>query len=218
MKGLVLLGAVSLAGAASAFELAAVPAPETDASIESPAFADSARAAYQAAWANRQAGNFDLAVEVADFWLERIRQELDRGPDMSTRHYLNDLHGRLGGLRDAARKDLRDAEQERARGENPDAPEMMAPGIGQIELQTNPQVERYIEFFTGAGRSTFERWLQALGPLHGAVPRGAAEGGPAARPGAPGVRRERLQRERALGLGGGRPVAVPALAPAACSA
>jgi membrane-bound lytic murein transglycosylase D len=162
MNLLLVIGAVGLTGAASAFELAAIPAVH-DSVADNRAFADSARAAYQAAWANRQAGNHELAVEVADAWLERIRVELDHGPDMSTRRYLTDLHGRLGGLRDAARKDVRDAEQARNRGDRNDDDTPMAPGIGKIELQTNPQVERYITFFTGSGRSTFERWLRRSG-------------------------------------------------------
>ena len=37
------------------------------------------------------------------------------------------------------------------------------PAIEDIELQMNADVLRYIAFFTGAGRSTFERWLKRSG-------------------------------------------------------
>src|SRR5690349_2038598 len=34
------------------------------------------------------------------------------------------------------------------------------PAVDDIELQMNADVLKYIAFFTGAGRSTFERWLK----------------------------------------------------------
>jgi membrane-bound lytic murein transglycosylase D len=37
------------------------------------------------------------------------------------------------------------------------------PAVDDIELQMNADVLRYIAFFTGAGRSTFERWLKRSG-------------------------------------------------------
>ena len=37
------------------------------------------------------------------------------------------------------------------------------PAVEDIELQMNADVLRYIAFFTGAGRSTFERWLKRSG-------------------------------------------------------
>lgn len=38
-----------------------------------------------------------------------------------------------------------------------------APAVEDVPLQMNADVLRYIEFFTGAGRSTFERWLKRSG-------------------------------------------------------
>ncbi|TMQ70661.1 MAG: hypothetical protein E6K80_07785, partial [Candidatus Eisenbacteria bacterium] len=38
-----------------------------------------------------------------------------------------------------------------------------APAIEDLRPQVNADVHRYIEFFTGAGRSTFERWLKRSG-------------------------------------------------------
>ena len=37
------------------------------------------------------------------------------------------------------------------------------PAVDDIELQMNADVLRYIAFFTGGGRSTFERWLKRSG-------------------------------------------------------
>src|SRR5213076_1031187 len=37
------------------------------------------------------------------------------------------------------------------------------PAVDDIELQMNADVLKYIAFFTGAGRSTFERWLKRSG-------------------------------------------------------
>lgn len=46
---------------------------------------------------------------------------------------------------------------------NRDADVMNQPAVDEIELQMNADVLRYIAFFTGGGRSTFERWLQRSG-------------------------------------------------------
>jgi len=40
---------------------------------------------------------------------------------------------------------------------------MNRPAVDDIELQMNADVLKYIAFFTGAGRSTFERWLKRSG-------------------------------------------------------
>ena len=47
--------------------------------------------------------------------------------------------------------------------EIPDAAVLNQPATEDIELQMNADVLKYIEFFTGAGRSTFERWLKRSG-------------------------------------------------------
>src|SRR5262245_413521 len=44
-----------------------------------------------------------------------------------------------------------------------DDAEMNRPAVDDIELQMNADVLKYIAFFTGAGRSTFERWLKRSG-------------------------------------------------------
>jgi membrane-bound lytic murein transglycosylase D len=44
-----------------------------------------------------------------------------------------------------------------------DSADLDQPAIEDIPLQINSDVLHYIEFFTGAGRSTFERWLKRSG-------------------------------------------------------
>jgi hypothetical protein len=46
---------------------------------------------------------------------------------------------------------------------NGDAADVNAPAIEDIEPQFNSEVYRYIQYFTGAGRSVFERWLVRSG-------------------------------------------------------
>ena len=76
---------------------------------------------------------------------------------------LTELQSRLEGLRKAALHD-RDAAADAARSGNvADENVLDAPAADAIEPQVNEQVLRYIEFFTGNGRSTFERWLKRSG-------------------------------------------------------
>lgn len=49
------------------------------------------------------------------------------------------------------------------KGRDRDADVMNRPAVDDIELQMNADVLRYIAFFTGGGRSTFERWLKRSG-------------------------------------------------------
>jgi membrane-bound lytic murein transglycosylase D len=50
-----------------------------------------------------------------------------------------------------------------ARPEADDNAVLNQPAVDDIELQMNADVLRYIAFFTGGGRSTFERWLKRSG-------------------------------------------------------
>ncbi len=49
------------------------------------------------------------------------------------------------------------------RASDPDAALLDQPAIEDIDLQMNADVLKWIEFFTGSGRSTFERWLKRSG-------------------------------------------------------
>ncbi len=122
-----------------------------------------ARIAYQAAWVQRQAGEFAGAVLTAEMALASIEEALAGDPDAATRRELTDLRSRLAGLRDAARNDASSASSALARGNDADERVLNSPAVEDITLQFNSDVYRYIEFFTGAGRSVFERWLKRSG-------------------------------------------------------
>jgi membrane-bound lytic murein transglycosylase D len=119
-----------------------------------------AHAAFQAAWTQRQLGDYDQAVRIADHALIEIEAVLAADIDAARRRDLQELRGRLSGVRDAAHHDLEKA----ATAEDATDPKVLAaPAVENVRLQFNSDVHRYIEFFTGSGRSTFERWLRRSG-------------------------------------------------------
>ena len=164
---LIALIVLSCLGAPRPSHAQTTPAPQTSTDSDSTrAWADAlenARAAYQAAWTSRQNAQYDVAVGICERALEHLTQVLESAPDMTTRRELNDLQARIGGLRDAARKDLESAQSAKAQGNELDEKTLNAPATDGIEPQWNGEVERWVEFFTGAGRSTFERWLKRSG-------------------------------------------------------
>lgn len=76
---------------------------------------------------------------------------------------LADVRAKLATLQDDIRKDIQTLGTPVEPGNEPDAKVLNQPAIDAIQPQVNGQVQRYIEFFTGAGRSTFERWLKRSG-------------------------------------------------------
>jgi membrane-bound lytic murein transglycosylase D len=177
---LLLFGAAVPAGADLTLPLVApVPVPGDSLPGSRMDVVTNARAAYQTAWDRREAHDQAGAVKTADAALEAIQKALDGELDATSRRELVDIQSKLAGLRDAARdakqdgeRDLghepgRDAARElarepardRDRRETPDRGVLNAPAIEDIEPQYNAEVYRYIEYFTGAGRSVFERWL-----------------------------------------------------------
>jgi membrane-bound lytic murein transglycosylase D len=123
-----------------------------------------ARKAYQTAWDLRSAGDHAAAVRTAEAALEGIATALNGELDASIRRELVDTQSKLTGLRDAARGDLGGAAREKEdKDETPDAQVLNTPAVGDIEPQLNADVYRYIEYFTGNGRSVFERWLVRSG-------------------------------------------------------
>jgi len=173
----VALSALGLPRAASADLTAPLVAPIPMAAVDSASSATQiieARAAYQTAWAQREAGDYEAAVRTADEEIREIAPLLAGGVDATTRRELVDIHSKLGGLRDASRdalasadkdKDDKDKKDTRGKKDAPakkssaDAEILNATAIEGIEPQVNAEVHRYIEYFTGAGRSVFERWL-----------------------------------------------------------
>jgi membrane-bound lytic murein transglycosylase D len=121
------------------------------------------RALYQNAWAHRQAGDFATAASLAEEGLKAAGDALGRDPDMPTRRDLTELKSRIAGLRDVIAHDLDAAASAKASGNDADEKVLNAPATDGIEPQINPDVMRWVEFFSGAGRSTFERWLKRSG-------------------------------------------------------
>jgi membrane-bound lytic murein transglycosylase D len=122
------------------------------------------RALYEAAWVQRQAGEYVLAVRTAEAGLTQVDKAIGSNPDAAARRELVDLRSRLDGLRSAAHRDAEIAAKPPASGSRmSDDQVLAAPAVDEIEPQFNAEVYRYIEFFTGAGRSTFERWLKRSG-------------------------------------------------------
>jgi membrane-bound lytic murein transglycosylase D len=117
----------------------------------------SSRGAYERAWAEREAGDQASALKTADEAIRQIAPLLSGGVDASTRRELVDIHSKLGGLRDAAQEALTSAAADKTEPADPRV--LNAPAIEAIEPQFNAEVHRYIQYFTGAGRSVFERWL-----------------------------------------------------------
>jgi membrane-bound lytic murein transglycosylase D len=125
---------------------------------------DEARAAYTAAWAQRQAGEYGTAVAIADSALGTIARALNREIDATRRRELVELRERLKGVRDAAQHQLDAANAAHGGDDGSADPKVLnAPAVDELKPQVNEDVHRYIEFFTGAGRSTFERWLKRSG-------------------------------------------------------
>jgi membrane-bound lytic murein transglycosylase D len=119
------------------------------------------KVAYDHAWQLRQDGDAAGAAQVLEVALSGMRLALKGNPDFSLRQQLNDLQSRMSGLRDEAQHDV-DAGT-RAQADSTDAPELDQPAVDDIQPQMNADVYRYIAFFTGNGRSTFERWLKRSG-------------------------------------------------------
>ncbi|MEK7329473.1 MAG: lytic transglycosylase domain-containing protein, partial [Candidatus Eisenbacteria bacterium] len=147
------------AGAEPRLPLVSPVSPVADDSLAAPTVdrLAAARSAYQAAWAQREAGDPSAAVPTAEGALQDIARALGGDLDASTRRELVDAQAKLTGLRDAARGDV--AEAAPGGADAADAQVLNAPAIEDIEPQFNADVYRYIEYFTGAGRSVFERWL-----------------------------------------------------------
>ena len=122
-----------------------------------------ARTGYQAAWVQRQAGDFDGAIGTAVRALAGIDGAIAASPDASERMNLVDLQSKLRGLVRAARRDSASASSATAAGNDADDKVLNAPATEEIQPQFNAEVYRYIDFFTGAGRSQFERWLKRSG-------------------------------------------------------
>lgn len=157
------------------------PAPEvqvqTAAAPDSIAtVAQSARAAYESAWAQRESGDHGSAVATAEASLGQLDRVLGGDLDASRRRDLVELKSKMSALRDASRKAIEEKDGAKAPDSKDDAKEpkapddgsadpkvLNAPAVDELRPQMNADVLRHIQFFTGQGRSTFERWLKRSG-------------------------------------------------------
>jgi len=144
--------------------VAALPAPaallQPD-SLDAATVIRNARSAYETTWSQRNAGELAQAVKTAEVPLLQIEAMLASDLDATTRRDLLELKNKLQGLRDAARHDV---ERKDVPDDGSNDPQVLnAPAVENVRLQYNADVYRHIEFFTGAGRSTFERWLRRSG-------------------------------------------------------
>lgn len=124
---------------------------------------EDARLAYRAAWALRQSGEFVTAVETADAELAEIRVLLDLDISTAARRDLVELEARLNGVRDAAKRDAELETRAIADGNEPTRAVLDALAANSVEVQTNPNVEKWIAYYTGPGRKTFELWWYRSG-------------------------------------------------------
>ena len=149
----------SRADAGAGLLLATVP---TDSASAGPVVGP-ARQAFQAAWAQRESGDFAAAKATIQAALAKIDTALAHDPDLAERRELLDVRSKLDGLGQAARSDASTASSAEASGNEADERVLNAPAVEEITPQFNGQVYRYIDFFTGAGRSVFERLLKRSG-------------------------------------------------------
>jgi membrane-bound lytic murein transglycosylase D len=121
-----------------------------------------AHSAYGTAWKQRTDGHYADAMKTADEALLQIQSALADNPDATTRLNLVEMQSKITGLRDLASSEFRSHTKVEP-GNEADARVLNAPAMDAIEPQYNEQVYRWIEFFTGSGRSAYERWLKRSG-------------------------------------------------------
>lgn len=162
MRPFVLAGALLMTGSAGQAWSAPPPppaVPDTAQFAENPV--QTARGRYELAWAQRLAGDYAAAVATAEAGMAGITEVLAGDTDASTRRELVDLQSRLDSVLQTARTDLKSGDAEP--GNEADDKVLATPAMDEIEPQYNADVYKWIEFFTGNGRSTFERWLKRSG-------------------------------------------------------
>ncbi|HVP14767.1 MAG TPA: LysM peptidoglycan-binding domain-containing protein [Terriglobales bacterium] len=143
------------------------PTPATlqaaaDSATSSPIAA--AQAAYELATQQRKSGDPAAALRTIESALSAEQVALVTGPDPETRAQLVDLRTKLTVLYDAAQRDLQtvavepgnEADEKVLNSEAVDAFSAVVP-------QDHELVTKWMDFFMGAGRSTFERWLKRSG-------------------------------------------------------
>lgn len=154
--------AIVPAGAAHAAVTAGAPIADSSAVVTHEDI-HSLKVAYRAAWAQRQVGAYLDAAATAEAAIAECDALLEGDPAASQRMEIADLRARLDGLADAARGDHEAALAEKAAGNEADESVLNAPAAYELEAQMNPEVERWITYYTTTGRKTFERWWSRSG-------------------------------------------------------
>src|SRR6185295_524807 len=126
-----------------------------------------ARSSYQAAWVQRQAGEYAAAIEAAECGLGALETAETPDLDASNRRDLVELQSKLEGIRAASKRQLEHPPTAENDKPTKDDANLSAPATDDIEPQYNADVYKWIEFFTGNGRSVFERWLKRSGQYMG---------------------------------------------------
>ena len=124
----------------------------------------SARQAHEAALRLRQSGDPAAALRTIENALATLPATLSGSPSPAARAELADLQRRLSDLYDATQQDLRNVRVEP--GNEADDGVLNAQAIdvlADVEPQDHELVTKWMDFFMGAGRSTFERWLKRSG-------------------------------------------------------
>jgi membrane-bound lytic murein transglycosylase D len=123
-----------------------------------------ARVEYQHASQQLKDGDPAGALRTIEAASAGVQAALETGPDLQASLDLKELQGRFSALYDLARAGLQNVPVEP--GNEADTGVLNASAIdalGTIEPQDHELVSRWIDFFMGAGRSTFERWLKRSG-------------------------------------------------------
>ena len=122
------------------------------------------RANYEIALQQRQAGDPASALRTIESALSALQAAIAADPAAAERAGLLDLQSKYSALYEATRQDLQNVRVEP--GNEADESVLNARAIdalGTLEPQDHELVTRWIDFFMGAGRSTFERWLKRSG-------------------------------------------------------
>jgi membrane-bound lytic murein transglycosylase D len=145
----------------------AAPEPQVAASDSTPAAALEGiriiKIGYRAAWAQRQVGDYLAAAATAEATVEDCDALLAGDLGSLQRMEVAGLRTRLVSLAAAARRDHESARAEAALGNEADEAVLHAPAAYEIAVQMNPEVERWIKYFTVSHRGTFERWWKRSG-------------------------------------------------------
>jgi membrane-bound lytic murein transglycosylase D len=123
-----------------------------------------ARQAHATALRLRQTGDPAAALRTIEAALSHLDEALEATTTPAARAELGDLQRRLSDLYDATQQDLRNARVEP--GNEVDDRVLNAQAIdalADVQTQDHELVTKWVDFFAGAGHSTFERYLKRSG-------------------------------------------------------